>query len=100
VTGSRPQGIKQKAKATTVTECNAIIEISIYSVAKALEINGHYRNVINQGHLQLQLLREINMTPEEKQCELRRQYELQKTNSVIHITANSRKNAANMVGKN
>jgi hypothetical protein len=77
VTGSRLHGIKRKAKATTVAECNNKIEISVDSVAKALEINGHYNNVINQGQLQLQLLREINMTPEEGQCELRRLYELQ-----------------------
>jgi hypothetical protein len=100
VTGSRPHGIKRKAKATTVAECNTKIAKSVDSVAKALEINGHYRNVINQGQLQLQLLREINMTPEEKQCELRRLYELQKTNSVSDSTANASKNAADMVEEN
>jgi hypothetical protein len=78
VTGSRPHGVKRKAKATTVSECNTKIAKSVDSVAKVLEINGHYRNVINQGQLQLQLLREINMTPEETQCEICRLYELQK----------------------
>jgi hypothetical protein len=56
--------------------------------------------VINQGKLQLQLLREIDLKPEEKQCELRDLYESQKTNSVSDSTANASKNAANMVGKN
>jgi hypothetical protein len=41
VTGSRPHGIKGKAKATTVSECNTKIAKTVDSAAKELEINGH-----------------------------------------------------------